>query len=200
MLGSDLCDFSYAYIVVKGTITATGESNSSRKNRPLAFKNNAPSTSCISKINNTLIDNAEALDAAMPMYNLLEYSKNYRKTTGSLWNYYRDELSDGTNNNKNLNKNVINSEFFKYKTSVTGSTYNVDEKITNEEGNEIDNPAYDANKIGKKEVEIAVPLKYLSNFWRTLDMPLINCEVSLILTWSRECVITSMERRVITNT
>ena len=64
---------------------------------------------------------------------------------------------------------------------------------TNEEGNEIDNHAHDANKIGKKEVEIAIPLKYLSNFWRTLDMPLINCEVSLILTWSRECVITSME-------
>ena len=75
-----------------------------------------------------------------------------------------------------------------------------DEKFTNEEGNEIDNPAYDANKQGKKEAEIAVPLKYLSNFCRTLDMPLINCEVSFILTWSRECVITSMEKRVITNT
>ena len=80
----------------------------------------------------------------------------------------------------------MNSESFKYKTSVTGSTYNVDEKITNEEGNEINNTAYDTNKIGKKEVEIAVPLKYLSNFWRTLDMPLINCEVSSILTWSGE--------------
>ena len=95
---------------------------------------------------------------------------------------------------------VINPESFKYKRSVTGSTYNVDAKITNAEGNEVNNPAYDATKSGKKEVEIAVPLKYLSNLWRTLDMLLINCEVFLILTWSRECVITSMERRVITNT
>ena len=68
------------------------------------------------------------------------------------------------------------------------------------EGNVVNNPAYDANKSGKKEVEIAVPLKYLSNFWRALKMPLINCEVSLGLTWCKDCVITSIERRVITNT
>ena len=86
----------------------------------------------------------------MPMYNLMEYSKNYRKTTGSLWNCYSDELTDDTNDNNFPNKNVINSESFKYKTSVTGSTYNVDAKITNAEGNEINNPAYDANKSGKK--------------------------------------------------
>ena len=155
----------------------------------MQFKNN----------DNKLIDNAEDLDVAMPMYNLIEYSKNYRKTTGSLWNYYRDELTDDRNNNF-PNKNLNNSELFKYKTSVTGSTYNVDEKTTKAESDEIDNPADDANKSGKKEVEIAVPLKYLSNFWRTLDMSLINCEVSLILYWSRECVITSTERRLIANT
>ena len=78
----------------------------------------------------------------------------------------------------------------------TESTYDVDEKITNAEDNEIDNPVYDANKSGKKEVEIAVPSKYLKNLWRILDMPLINCEVCLILTWSEGCAITSMERRV----
>ena len=105
------------------------------------------------------------------MYNLLKYSKNYSKTSGSLWNYYRDELIDETNDNNGLNKNVINSKSFKYKTSITGSTYNV---TATAEG-------YDANKEGTKEVEIAVPLKYLSNFWRTLDIPLINCEVSLTL-------------------
>ena len=196
VLRSDLCDFSNAYIVVKGTIAAIGTNNKSRKNRPLAFKINAPFICRISKINNTLIDNAEDLYITISMYNLIEYSKNYRKTTGSLWNYYRDELTDDTNDINFPNKNVINSESFKYKTCV-GSTYNVDAIITNAEGNEIHNPAYDANKSGKKEVEIAVPLKYLSNFWRTLDMPLINCEVSLILTWFRECIITSMERRVI---
>ena len=90
MLRSDLCDFSDAYIVVKATITVTGINNRSRKNRPLAFKNNASFISCISKINNMLIDNAQDLDIAMPMYNLIEYSKNYGKTKGSLWNYYRD--------------------------------------------------------------------------------------------------------------
>ena len=89
------------------------------------------------------------------MYNLLEYS---------LWNYYRDELSNDTNNNNNLNKNVINSESFKYKTSITGSTYNVNKRITNTEGNQVNNANYDAKKSGKKEVEIAVPLKYLCNF------------------------------------
>ena len=116
------------------------------------------------------------------MYNLIQYSKNYSKTTGSLWNYYRDELSDDINDNINPNKNVINSKSFYYKTSITGSIYNVDARITKEEGNIVNNPAYDANKSGKKEVEIAVPLKYLSNFGRILDMLLINCEVSLILT------------------
>ena len=118
-----------------------------------------------------------------------------------MWNYYRDELCDDTNNNNNSpNKDAINSESFKYKTSITGSTYNVDARITNKEGNQVNNPAHDANKSGKKEVEIAVPLKYLSNFWRTLNMPLINCEVSLILTWYENCVITNMEIRTITNT
>ena len=90
MLRSDLCDFHDAYIVVKGTITLTktdGRGFIDIRNRFLAFKNNAPFTNCISKINNVLIDNAEDLDIVMPMYNLLEYSKNYSKTTGSFWNY-----------------------------------------------------------------------------------------------------------------
>ena len=81
MLRSDLCDFSDAYIVVKGDITLTktnGRGIIDIRNRFLAFKNNAPFTNCISKINNVLIDNAEDLDIVMPMYNLLEYSKNYR--------------------------------------------------------------------------------------------------------------------------
>ena len=94
MLRSDLCDYSDAYIVVKGDITLTetnGRGIIDIRNRFLAFKNNAPFTNWISKINNLLIDNAEDLDVVMPMYNLLQYSKNYRKMTGSLWNYYRDK-------------------------------------------------------------------------------------------------------------
>ena len=90
MLRSDLCDFSDAYIVIKGTITLTKDADREFidvRNRSLVFKNNASFTNCISKINNVLIDNAEDLDIVMPMYNLLEYSKNYSKTTGSFWNY-----------------------------------------------------------------------------------------------------------------
>ena len=124
MLRSDLCDFSDVYIVVKATITVPKANNSNKKNRPLAFKNNAPFVSCISKIHNTLIDNAEDLDVVIPMYNLIEYSRNYRTTTSSLWNYYRYDIRDYTNNNNNNpNKNVINSESFKYKTSITRSIY-----------------------------------------------------------------------------
>ena len=102
------------------------------------------------------------------MYNLIEYSKYYTKTTGSFWNYYRDEPSSGANNN--INYSIKDSKSFDYKTSITGKL----------EGNNTE-----------KEVEIVVPLKHLSNFWRTLDMPLINCEINLILTWSENCVLTS---------
>ena len=93
MLRSNLCDYSDAYIVVKGTITVVRPDNAKR-NKATAFKNNAPFINCISKINGVKIDNAEDLDVVMPMYNSLEYSKNYRKTTGNLWNYYRDEPSN----------------------------------------------------------------------------------------------------------
>ena len=110
------------------------------------------------------------------MYNLLEYSKNYKKTTGSLWNYYRDEQS---------NPLSTNSEYFKYKTSITGNTYNVDEKITDNDGDEVDNSNNDVNKVGKNETKIVIPLKHLSNFWRSLNILLINCEVELILTGTK---------------
>ena len=86
MLRSDLWDFSDAYIIVKGTITVA-RSNGAKRNKAVTFKNNAPFINCISKIKAKKNDNAEDLDALMPMHNLLEYSKNYKKTTGSLWNY-----------------------------------------------------------------------------------------------------------------
>ena len=79
MLTSDLCDYSDAYIVVKGDITLEGDNDANKRNKNLAFKNNAPFINCISKINGVKIDNAEDLDVVMPMYNLLEYSKNYKK-------------------------------------------------------------------------------------------------------------------------
>ena len=136
-----------------------------QKETSVAFKNNAPFINCISKINGVQIDNAKDLDVVMPMYNLLEYSKNYRKTTGSLWNYYRDEPSNPLSSN---------SESFKYWTSITGNTYDGDE---------------DANKVGKNETEVAIPLNRLSKFWRTLNISLINCEIELILTWSKNCAL-----------
>ena len=161
LLRLDLCDYSDAYVVVKEKITVT-RPGSIMYDKKLTIENNAPFTSCISKTNNTLIVNAEDLAIVMPMYNLLEYSKNYSKTTGSFWNYYRDEPNSGIGgDNSNVNYSVKDSKSFDYKTSITGKL----------EGNNTE-----------KEVEIVVPLKYLSNFWRTLNMPLINCKINLILT------------------
>ena len=117
MLRSDLCDFSDAYIVFKGTISVKNPNNIAY-DKKLALKNNASFTSCISKINNTLIDNAEDLDIVMPMYNGLKYSKNYRKTAGRFWNYYRDEQNSGANNN--LKYSIKDSKSFNYKTSIIG--------------------------------------------------------------------------------
>ena len=188
MLRSDLCDYSDAYILVNGTITVNGIVNGAeneivRRNRPLILKNNAPFVSCITKINNEFIEDADDLDIVMPMYNLLEYSKNYRKTIGSLYNYYRDELNDDNNPGNFLNNTVVNSNTFNYKNKITGNTYNVAAGAA----------GHDANKVGTQEIELAIPLKYLGNFWRALNMPLISCEVSIELKWNKNCVITSLE-------
>ena len=157
MLKSSLCDYSDAYVLAKGTITIAGAGDDAaarqadERDKRVAFKNCAPFINCISEINNTQIDNAKDIDIVMPMYNLIEYSDNYAKTTGTLWQYFRDDPND----------NLAECEPFKSKIKITGKT-----PINN----------------NVKNVEIMVPLKYLSNFWRTLEMPLINCEVSLILT------------------
>ena len=159
-----LCHYSDAYILVKGTITIAGAGDDAaarqadERDKGVVFKNCAPFTNCISEINNTQVDNAKDIDIVMPIYNLIEYSDNYAKTSGSLWQYYRDEPND----------NLANSESFKFKVKITGKT-----------------PAAD----NEKDVEIMVPLKYLSNFWRNLEMPLINSEINLILIWSSTCVI-----------
>ena len=152
MLRSSLCDYSDAYILVKGTAMVNGVVNGAeneilRRNRPLILKSNAPFVSCMTKINNEFIEYA-ADDIVMPMYNLLEYSKNYRKTIGSLCNYYRDELSDDNNPNEFPITNVVNSNTFKYKNKITGNTYNVAAGTA----------GHDANKVGKQDVELAIPL------------------------------------------
>ena len=166
MLRSNLCDYADSYLLVKGTITITGAGDDAaarradERNKGVTFKNCAPFIKCISRINNTDIDNAHDIDNVMPMYNLIEYSDNYSKTSGSSRQYYKDDPND----------NLTDSESFKSKTKITGNT---------------------PNNGNTKDVEIIVPLKYLSNVWRTLEMPLINCEVNLILTWSKYCVITN---------
>ena len=192
MLRSNLCDYSDAYILVKGTITVTapGANNGAnnirdKKNRPLILKNNTPFVSCITRINGELIEDADDLDIVMSMYNLLEYSKSFRKTIGSLYNYYRDELSDDADDNNFDNIKVVNSNTFKYKNKIIGNTYNVNAGAQ----------GYDVNKNGTQEVELAIPSKYLGNFWRALNIPLISCEISLELKWDKNCVITSLEQR-----
>ena len=146
---------------MKGTITFTNPDNNVH-DKKLAFKNNALFVSCISKINNTSIGNTEDLDVVMPMYNLLEYSKNYSKITGRFWNYYVDEPKSGANNNINY-YSTKDSKSFDYKIIITGKL--------------------EGNHTGK-EVGIVVPSKHLSNFWRTLDMSLTKCEINVLLTWS----------------
>ena len=171
MLKSSLCDYSDAYILVKGTIGVNNDAaqgaianNTSKK---VIFKNCAPFTNCISEINNTQIDNAKDIDIVMPMYNLIEYSDNYAKTTGSLWQYCKDIPARVANNEIIILSEDNTTDSFKFKAKSTGQTGNG----------------------GTKDVEIMVTLKYLSNFWRTLEMPLINCEVKIILTWSSNCVL-----------
>ena len=162
MLRSDLCDFSDAYIVVEGTITVA-DPNDANYDQQLAFKNKAPFISCNSKINNTLIDNAEDLGIVMPMYNFLEYSKNYEKATGILWNCYRDKPNSGAGEeNNNVNYSIKDSNPFDYKTSITGKLEGI-------------------KTI--KDAEIVVPFKRLKWFLENIDMPLINCEINLILVW-----------------
>ena len=177
MLRSDLCDYSDAYVWIKGTITVTKPNNSVNFGRRLTLQNNAPFISCISKINGELVENVEDLDIVMPMYNLLEYSKNYGKTSGSFFNYYRDEPKEHTIGvgNYAVNISIRNSKSFDYKAKIIGSLA--------------------AGEL-EKDVEIAIPLKYLDNFWRSLDTPLINCEITLILSWYKKCVLVGKALKV----
>ena len=155
-LETNLCDYSDAYILVTGNINITGGDN----NTKVAFKNCAPFKDCRTEINDTFVDYADFINITMPMYNLIEYSDNYSDTSGSLWQFKRDEIE------RDVDLTVDNSSSFKYKSSFIGNT-----------------DADEANR--KKEgVKIAIPLKYLSNFWRSLEMPLISCKIEIsLLKW-----------------
>ena len=139
---SSLCDYSDAYILVRGNIHVAGGDN----NTKVVFKNCAPFEKCSTEIDGTLVDEADFINITMPMYNLIEYSDNYSDTSGSLWQFKRDEIE------RDVDSTADNSSSFKYKANLIGNTV-----------------ADGANRK-KNPVKIAVPLKYLSNFWRSLEM------------------------------
>ena len=165
MLRSGLCDYSDAYILVKGNITVanTAAQGAARNDeeRKVIFKNCALFTNCVSRKNNTQVDDAHDIDVVMPMYNLIGYSDNYSKASGTLWQYCRDEPAINVANGNIVDFNAVNA---------TTNLFKIKEEITGKTGNN-----------GTRNVEIMVALKYLSNFWRTLEMPLINCEINLDL-------------------
>ena len=156
VLKPNLCDYAEAYILVDGTIRGTGGNNNTR----LALKNCAPFIKCNLEINDEHVDNAENVDIVMPMYNLIEYSDNYQDSSATLHQYKRDEPPEA-NAIDDVTANNLSS--LKYKISVLD----------------------DRNVVGgivRLNVKIVVPLKYLSNFFRSLEMPLINCKIKLNLT------------------
>ena len=147
VLKPNLCYYAEAYILVDGTIRATNADGTTR----LALKNCAPCIKCNLEINDELVDAAENLDKAMPIYNLIEYSDNYQDSSATLYQYKRDEPSEANAIN---NLTTDTSSSFKYKVELLG------------------NPVLDG-AIAKRNVKVIVPLKYLSNFFRSLEMPLI---------------------------
>ena len=164
VIKSSLCDFSGAHILVTGNIIAIGGDANTR----VAFKNCAPFTKCITHINDEHVDNADNLDIIMPMHNLIEYSDNHSDTSGRLWQSKRDK--ENMHNGNPANVTTDDSRSFKYKSSFF-------------------KPLRAADNGVFKDVKIAVPLKYLSNFWRSLEMPLINCKIHLELNWTKDCVM-----------
>ena len=166
-LRSSLCYYSNAYMLAKGTITVAPATTTApnNANKKVTFKYCAPFTKCISRINNTHIDDVYDIDVVMPTYNLIEHSDNYSKISGILWQYGRDEPANG--NIVDFNADNATTDSFKIKEKITGQT--------------------DSN--GRKDAGIMVPLKYSSNFWRTLEMLLVNYQISLDLNWSKNCAI-----------
>ena len=165
VLKPNLCDYADAYILVDGTIRAANAVNA---NTRLALKNCAPFTKCNLEINDEHVDTAENLDIVMPMYNLIKYSDNYQDSSATLYQYKRDEPPAILANNLT----VDNPSSFKYKVNLLG------------------NPVV-TNNVARLDVKIVVPLKYLSNFFRSLEMSLINCKIKLNLTWKKDCVLST---------
>ena len=171
MLRSNLCDYSDAYIFVKRTVivenTAARAAAATNINKKEIFKNCAVFTNCISRIKTTQVVDAYDIDIIMPMYNLIKYSYNYSKISSISWQYCRDQPALGNNGGiTDFNERNVTSLF------------DIKQKITDQ-----------TNNNGTKNVKKMVPLKYLSNLWRTLEMPLTNCETYLDPKWSQDCII-----------
>ena len=151
VLKPNLCDYTEAYILVDGTIRAAAANN----NTKLALINCASFTKCNLEINDEHVDTAKNLDIVMHMYNLIEYSDNYQDSSATLYQYKRDQPPE---DDAVADLTADNSSSFKYKINLLG------------------NPVV-ANNVARRNVKVAVPLKYLSNFFRSLEMPLINCNL-----------------------
>ena len=176
-----MCDFKNAHIVVTGKITPTDPDppdDNILYERKMVLKNSAPFFNCILKINSQLIEDAQELDIVMPMYYLLYYSKNFRKTTGSISNYYPDMPNFdyvGNNERTRIFYPISNSKSFDYKTKLVGTLPDGEDELEN--------------------VKIIGPLKNLSNFMFNLDFLMINSEIELILKWSEDCILTEKATR-----
>ena len=167
VIKTNLCDYSDAYILVTGDKKIADIAADTN----VTFKNCAPFTECVTHINNENIETAENVDIIMPMYNLIEYTDNHADSSGSLYQFKRDESLTNDNGNPN-NVALNNSTSFKYKTSILGK------------GDDAD-----GNDRSLKNIKLVVPLKYLSNFFKSLEMPLINCKIHLGLNWNNSCVM-----------
>ena len=185
---NDLCDFNDGYIVATGKITATNPGNDDNVyNRKVSLKNSVSFFNCTLKINSQLIEGAQDLEIVIPMYNFLYYFKNFRKTTGSFWNYYPDISKSGHDNNANLRQRIIypikDSESFNYKTKLAGNVDAIADVADNDVKTDLDN------------IKIVVPLKNLNSFMFNIDFLLINSEIELILKWTEDCVLTEKATR-----
>ena len=166
---SSLCDYSDAIILVTGDIIVAANNDTH-----VAFKNCTLFSTCKTEIN-VFIDEAKHIYIEMSMYNLIEYSCNYSNTSESLWQSKTDKPP--TNNaDLNVNNSACNSESFKYKTAYADNNNNSNN-----------------TNASVKNAKIVVPFKYLSSFWRVLEMPLINCKIHLELNWTEDCILSSDE-------
>ena len=155
----NLCDYSDACILVTGNI------QNKPANSVVAFKNCSPFRTCDVTINDEHVEKAEDLNIVMPMYNLLEYSDNYQNSTGSPYQFKKDEPPDDNANVGNNTTSLV------YKSKLIKGTDN----------NNVNN------------VKLVVPLKYVSNLFRSLELPLVNCKIDLELTWHKDCMISSAD-------